>query len=187
MVDYCGNCAYFDLKQKEYWGDRYYCTETCKYKEKSDTACKRYIKKPDGGYQRAGCFITTVVCYKLGYRDNCEFLNYLRYFREKHLKNSPTGIMILQEYDQIGPIIIKELEKCPVADSILLMNNFIVPCTMALKQGHNEEATKIYINMVEGLKERFSYALQDIRIDYKEQFIPEDLGKGRGRKKPANA
>lgn len=34
MKDYCGNCAYLDLNQKEYWGDRYYCTENCKYKEK---------------------------------------------------------------------------------------------------------------------------------------------------------
>ena len=23
MKDYCGNCAYLDLNQKEYWGDRY--------------------------------------------------------------------------------------------------------------------------------------------------------------------
>lgn len=185
MSDYCGNCAYFDLNQKEMWGERYYCKETYKYKEKSDTACKRYIKKPDGGYQRAGCFITTVVCYKLGYKDNCEFLKYLRDFREKHLKNSKEGIILLQEYDQIGPIISKELENCPIADSILLMNNFIVPCTMALRQNHNEEAIRIYINMVEGLKERFSYALQDTRVDYKAQFIPEDLGKARGRKNPA--
>ena len=41
MKDYCGNCAYLDLNQKEYWGDRYYCTENCKYKEKSD---KRIFK-----------------------------------------------------------------------------------------------------------------------------------------------
>lgn len=187
MRDYCGNCAYFDLKQKEYWGDRYYCTETCKYKEKSDSACSRYIKKPEDGYRRSGCFITTVICYKLGFRDNCEYLTNLRLLREAYLKLTPSGIKLLQEYDQIGPIISTELLACPVVDAIMLMNRFIKPCNDAIKINKFEEATSIYLNMVEELKERFSYSLQDTKVDYTESFEEQDLGKGRGRKKSANS
>ena len=186
MADYCGNCAYFDLKQKEYWGDRYYCTENCKYKEKSDAACNRYVKKPDNGYTPAGCFITTVICYKLGFRDNCEYLTNLRNLRETYLKCIPSGIGLLQEYDQIGPIISTELLSCPVVDAMILMEKFIIPCNEAIKAKTYDQATKIYLNMVERLKERFSIALEGIKVDYTESIEQQDLGKGRGRKKPAN-
>lgn len=187
MSDYCGNCAYFDLKQKEYWGDRYYCTENRKYKEKSDTACNRYVKKPDNGYTPAGCFITTVICYKLGFRDNCEYLTNLRNMRETYLKCIPSGIELLQEYDQIGPIISTELLSCPVVDAELLMIKFIRPCNEAIKTKKYDQATKIYLNMVEELKDRFSVALEGIEVNYENPYSLEDLGKARSRLKPANA
>lgn len=186
MSDYCGNCAYFDLKQKEYWGDRYYCTETCKYKEKSDSACYRYIKRPDEGYKKPGCFITTVICYKLGFRDNCEYLTNLRNLRETYLKSIPAGIRLLQEYDQIGPIISAELLSCPVVDAELLMIKFIRPCNEAIKTKNYDLATKIYLNMVEELKDRFSVALEGIEVNYENPYSLEDLGKARYRLKPAN-
>lgn len=186
MKDYCGNCAYLDLNQKEYWGDRYYCTENCKYKEKSDAACNRYVKKPDNGYTPAGCFITTVICYKLGFRDNCEYLTNLRNLRETYLKCIPSGIGLLQEYDQIGPIISTELLSCLVVDAELLMIKFIRPCNEAIKTKNYDQATKIYLNMVEELKDRFSVALEGIKVDYTESSEQQDLGKGRGRKRPAN-
>lgn len=186
MSDYCGNCAYFDLKQKEYWGDRYYCTETCKYKEKSDSACYRYIKRPDEGYKKPGCFITTVICYKLGFRDNCEYLINLRNLRETYLKSIPAGIRLLQEYDQIGPIISAELLSCPVVDAELLMIKFIRPCNEAIKTKNYDLATKIYLNMVEELKDRFSVALEGIEVNYENPYSLEDLGKARSRLKPAN-
>ena len=187
MSDYCGNCAYFDLKQKEYWGDRYYCTETCKYKEKSDSACYRYVKKPANGYTPAGCFITTVICYKLGFRDNCEYLTNLRTLRETYLKSIPAGIRLLQEYDQIGPILSTELLSCPIVDAELLMIRFIRPCNEAIKTKNYSQATKIYLNMVEELKDRFSVALEGIEVNYTKPYSLEDLGKGRGRIRPATA
>ena len=186
MSDYCGNCAYFDLKQKEYWGDRYYCTETCKYKEKSDSACYRYIKRPDEGYKKPGCFITTVICYKLGFRDNCEYLTNLRNLRETYLKSIPAGIRLLQEYDQIGPIISAELLSCPVVDAELLMIKFIRPCNEAIKTKNYDLATKIYLNMVEELKDRFSVALEGIEVNYEKPSSLSHLGKPRSRLQPAN-
>lgn len=183
MINYCGNCEYYDLNQKEYWGNRYYCVKTCKYKENNEEACSKYIdrqKKPD-------CFITTVVCNKLGYRDNCEYLMNLRNFRESYLKMSPEGRKLLQEYDQIGPIISNELSVCNEVDSILLMDKFIIPCSEAIRLGKYDAAITIYYNMVCGLKERFSHALEGITVDYNLQTPLEDLGKARLRKKTARA
>ena len=37
------------------------------------------------------------------------------------------------------------------------------------------------------LKDRFSVALEGIEVNYENPYSLEDLGKGRGRKKPANA
>ena len=61
MKDYCGNCEYFDLNQKEYWGERFYCPKTCKYKYKNEESCRLYIEKKDNGYKPAGCYITNIV------------------------------------------------------------------------------------------------------------------------------
>ena len=187
MKDYCGNCAYLDLNQKEYWGDRYYCTENCKYKEKSDAACNRYVKKPDNGYTPAGCFITTVICQSLGYRDNCEYLVILRNFRELYLKSFPAGVKLLQEYDQIGPVLSMELANCPAIDAIMLMDRFIIPCTDAIKLKKFDDAIAIYENMVNELKFRFRYVLDTFEVDYTAETPIEDLGKARARLKPANA
>ena len=94
---------------------------------------------------------------------------------------------MLQEYDQIGPIISTELLSCPVVDAELLMIKFIRPCNEAIKTKKYDQATKIYLNMVGELKDRFSVALEGIEVNYENPYSLEDLGKGRGRKKPANA
>ena len=93
---------------------------------------------------------------------------------------------MLQEYDQIGPIISAELLSCPVVDAMIFMEKFIIPCNEAIKAKTYDQATKIYLNMVERLKERFSIALEGIKVDYTESIEQQDLGKGRGRKRPAN-
>lgn len=186
MADYCGNCAHFDKNQKEYWGDRCYCTETRKYKDASEKACYSYVKRPEGGYQPSGCFITTIVCEILGYEDNCDVLQTLRFIRDNYLKKTEQGRMLLQEYDIIGPVISNELAKCPVIDSIVLAHKYILPCYDLIKQNRYESAVQVYINMVNELKTRFSYALNDAHLDYTIETPEEDLGKARIRLKPAS-
>lgn len=184
MKEYCGDCAKFDLNQKEYWGDRYYCTETCKYKYKNDESCHHYIKKPDNGYTPAGCYITTIVCYKLGYKDDCEFLKKLRFLRENYLKKFPKGINLLREYDIIGPVISKQLENAPVIDSLILMNKYIIPSSCYITKKDYQKATQIYEKMVNELKEKYYYEILTTEIDYTILTPLNDVGKGRLRIKP---
>ena len=186
MADYCGNCAHFDKSQKEYWGDRYYCTETCKYKDASEKACYSYVKKLEGGYQPSGCFITTIICEILGYEDNCELLQTLRFIRDNYLKKNTAGRALLQEYDIIGPVISSELAKCPTIDAIVLAHKYILPCYDLIKQNRYDNAVEVYTNMVNELKNRFSYALSDAHLDYTIKTPEEDLGKARIRLKPAS-
>lgn len=186
MTNYCGECAKFDKNQKEYWGDRYYCTEKCKYREANEQACPVFIKKPENGYTPSGCFITTIVCTKLGYQDNCDLLQTLRFLRDSYLKYSVEGRKLLQEYDIIGPVISKEIAKCPLIDSIVLTQKFLIPCYDLIKQKRYADAVLVYTNMVKELNERFSYAFVDAHLDYNLKSSEEDLGKGRMRLKPAN-
>ena len=187
MANYCGDCEKLDKNDHRSWENDYYCPETRKYKKLNDSACDKYIPKREGGYQPAGCFITTVICQSLGYRDNCEYLVILRNFREIYLKSFPAGIKLLQEYDQIGPILSMELANCPTIDAIMLMKRFIIPCTDAIKSKKYDDAIAIYENMVNELKERFRYTLDTFKVDYTIETPIEELGKARARLKPANA
>lgn len=180
MADYCGNCAHYDLNQKEYWGDRYYCTKTCKYKESNDKACYNFVERPEKGYQPAGCFITTAVCEVLGYSDDCEILLTLRNFREKYLKTTKEGRAILQEYDQIGPIISYYLRKEPMIDSIILTTKYIIPCVDLIKKQKYFAAVLLYISMVQSLKEK--YKLTYYKVNYSLDTPDHLLGKARLRK-----
>lgn len=182
MKDYCGNCEYYDLNQKEYWGSRYYCTKTYKYRENNEGACNLYIQKKA---KTSDCFITTIICEKLGYQDNCDILETLRFIRESYLKRTEEGRALLQEYDIIGPVISAEIAKCSLIDSIVLAKKYILPCYDAIKENRYVDAIMIYTNMVMELKTRFSYAFEDANLDYSYQTPIEELGKARQRLKPA--
>lgn len=180
MADYCGNCVHLDSNQKEYWGDRYYCTKTCKYKETNDKACYNFVEKPEKGYQPAGCFITTAVCEVLGYSDDCEILVVLRNFRENYLKETKEGRKILQEYDQVGPIISDYIRQEPIINSIILTTKYIIPCVDLIKTKRYIGAIIIYEEMVKTLKEQ--YNLTNYMIDYSANTPEYLLGKARRRK-----
>lgn len=180
MADYCGNCAHLDSNQKEYWGDRYYCTKTCKYKETNDKACYSFVERPEKGYQPAGCFITTAVCEVLGYSDDCELLVTLRRFRENYLKKTKEGRKILQEYDQVGPIISDYIRQEPVINSIILTTKYIIPCVDLINKKRYIGAIIIYEEMVKTLKEQ--YNLTNYMIDYNANTPEYILGKARRRK-----
>lgn len=179
MIKYCGDCAKLDKSSPNLWGE-YYCKEKCKYVSENKEACYSHIKKDEGGYTPAGCFITTILCNILGYQDNCEILETLRSFRERYLKLSEDGKKLLQEYDQIGPIISEHLKSASIIDAIILMNNYIKPCYDLIKKEKYTLATITYKNMVEELKRK--YMLEGINVNYELDTPIEELGKGRIRK-----
>lgn len=180
MANYCGECAHCDTNGAPCFGE-YYCEEKRKYVSKSASACSSFIKKPDNGYKRAGCYITTMACKILGLEDDCEVLTSLRHLREDYLKTFEDGINILQEYDQIGPVISNLIQRESIEYVQTLYERFLVPCKGYVEASLYPEATLIYQSMFEELKGR--YGLSSGMVDFKRETPLEDLGKGRMRAK----
>lgn len=186
MTNNCNDCVYCE-KNEGFWGDSHECLKKSVRVNPGDPACRDFIYKSKGNeYERSGCYITTIICDILGYSDNCEVLNILRDFRERALKSNMEDLAILQEYDQVGPIIserIKQDEKS-ISLAMELLQGFIIPCTISIKQGNKDEAVSIYKNMVNMLKVK--YCLVGIDIDLNMDTPIEILGKGRIRTQQKN-
>lgn len=189
MSKTCADCLHLNLGDTK-WGE-YYCTSCNKYRKATDhcsdfldreEALKKASKSSGDGYQRAGCYITTIICEILGYPDDCEVLQVLRGFRENVLKMNPTYLPILYEYDQVGPVIAEALRMDAQNKRLAmeLLQAFLIPCTLAIKAGRYDEAIAIYTNMVNVLKSRFG--LVDTVVDYSIEIPFEDLGKARCRR-----
>lgn len=182
MADFCCECTFYESNKPPKWGNEHYCIKERKYYPPTKSACREFIKRDEkNGYQRAGCYITTIVCTIMGYDDNCELLQVLRNFRESYLKQFTEYLPLLIEYDQIGPVISNKLlqEENSKLAAIELLRNFLIPCANSIKIGNNDEAITIYKNMVTMLK--IKYGLFNISIDYDIKTSIEELGKGRIR------
>lgn len=172
--NYCGNCKHMDKNSKN-WFDEYYCNESRKYQSESKKACPNFIKKDPGGYKPAGCFITTIICKRLNFSDDCEQLRILRSFRENYLKNTKEGRELLQVYDSIGPIISYYVGLDSEENVLYAYNNFLIPCIEYVKEQKYELAKEKYIDMVGAFVA--CYLIQgELNTKYNKE---EDLGKGR--------
>lgn len=180
-MNYCGECGHLETNKDCRWSDEYYCELKQKYISIKKEVCYNFIPKPDRGYHQSGCFITTTVCEKLGFPDNCEILNTFRSFRENYLKKTPEGIRLLIEYDQIGPQISQRIANESPIYAANLMNTFLIPCLKFIKEKKYAEAISTYKQMVLELKA--TYNLMDEILDNQNIASIEELGKGRIRKK----
>ena len=187
MANFCSECALYDSNGTPKWGDEHYCSKKGKYLKPTTYACSSFVKNnAKEGYQRAGCYITTIVCNILGYPDDCNLLVTLRDFRENYLKQNSEYLPLLIEYDQIGPIISDNIVNDPDAKITAIENtrNFLIPCVEAIKAGNLDKAIEIYKSLVLLLK--LKYALLRTPIDYTISKPLETLGKGRIRTAPIN-
>ena len=187
MANFCSECALYDSNGTPKWGDEHYCSKKGKYLKPTTSACSSFVKNnAKEGYQRAGCYITTIVCNILGYPNDCNLLVTLRDFRENYLKQNSEYLPLLIEYDQIGPIISDSIVNDPDAKITAIENtrNFLIPCVEAIKAGNLDKAIEIYKSLVLLLK--LKYALLRTPIDYTISEPLETLGKGRIRTAPIN-
>lgn len=116
----------------------------------------RYIDCAD--YKNAArCFITSAVCLTMGKPDNCEELCLMRFFRDEWLRRQPYGETMVEEYYQIAPQIVKKIDQQPNARSIYadIYQNYIVPCVSKIKERLFAESERIYIEMVNTLKNKY--------------------------------
>lgn len=183
MANYCGECAFYDINGPVKWGNEQYCNKKGKYYPQNRPACENFVKSNrKEGYQRAGCYITTIIRNILGYSDNCDLLETLREFRENFLKQHQEYIGLLLEYDQIGPVISQHLEDdidSPI-EATQVLNSFLLPTFQSIKMHDYKSAVQIYQQMVLFLKLKY-YMIKDSIVDYNQRYSIETLGKGRLR------
>ena len=186
MVNFCGECALYDINGPTKWGNEKYCKKKGKYYPQDRVACEHFLKRiqEKNGFHQTGCYITTIVCNILGYPDNCDLLETLREFREKFLKQHQEYIGLLMEYDQIGPIISQHLENDidSVIEANQVLNNFLLPTYQLIKLHDYEKAVNTYQQMALFLKLKY-YLLRDSIVDHTQIYSSDTLGKGRIRLK----
>ena len=186
MKCYCTDCQNLGRNEKDTYKDfitkktTYRCKEGKGYKKLDDEICNKFkINKDTGSFRNSGCYITTIVCNILGKKDDHIVLNTMRNFRDNFLKQNDNFIPILQEYDQIGPIISmnieSELNREYVAN--FAMAYYLVPCVEAYQHGKNILALDYYKEMITFFKQK--YDLCDLKVDYDREYNIATLGKGR--------
>lgn len=143
-----------------WYGTYYYPDETC-----SSHFQPRYSSP-------SSCYLTTIICNRLGLDDHCEELETLRDFRKSVLQKDETFKNLLYKYDVVGPIISQKLEKEDMMIVRGLYLSYIEPAVSFIKKGNQEEAIARYIEMTKLLE-----SFYQIQI---EETIPEDYDSSRG-------
>jgi hypothetical protein len=104
-----------------------------------------------GGIVGGGCFITEATMAGLGVQDDeAEPLQVLRFFRDQVLAGTPQGQAMIQEYEDIAPLVVEAIESRPDAMEIFkkLYTDFIAPAVEAIKAQNFPQALQIYAAMI---------------------------------------
>ena len=100
-----------------------------------------YEIKDDGG-----CYLTTVTVDYLGFKDNCDQLNTLRYFRDTYLNSTTEGQRDIHHYYSIAPQIVEKINTSNKKDKIInnIYNNLILPCIDLINQKKYKQTHELY-------------------------------------------
>ena len=192
---FCAECTYMhEGSGPKYWcekknGDRYACDPKC------DSFCKAYSRSEsakENMYERSlnalrdegnsGCYITTIMCKVLNYKDDNEYLKTLRGFRDNYMKADKKYFPLLLIYDTFGRKIAENLEqdqdRLTIANT--LFDNYIVKAVDLIKEGKNEDAVNIYTAMTASLAEKY-HLVMHIDMPRMEDIDMKALGHGRKR------
>lgn len=103
------------------------------------------------------CFITTAVCKYLNKTDDCYELTTLRSFRDNWLTNQQDGRQLIDEYYVIAPTIVNAIDSSNDKDIVYMhiWNDYIEPCIKLIELGVYDTCKKLYIQMVNELKEKY--------------------------------
>ena len=104
-----------------------------------------------------GCFITTSACVALKKPEDCYELNKFRIFRDDWLKNQYDGEDLINEYYRIAPQIVKNinLKKDKTQIYEYIWQKYLDNCLVNIENCNYDECKKIYIKMVNQLKNKY--------------------------------
>lgn len=191
---YCAACTYLSERgdyRGKFWcerkGEDHYATDSKCY-----SFCEAYSRSNSSranmydfsrGHQSSGCYITTIACKLLGYKDNNYYLNTLRNFRDNVMQKNPKYICHLMTYDAIGPVIAKKLEEDKNGKEIAtaMFNRYITRSVSAIEEEKYNDAINIYVAMTNALTEIYNIDTNIIMPDVNRVEI-KSLGHGKGIK-----
>lgn len=109
------------------------------------------------GKEHKGCFISSAVFESIGYDDNCQELRLLRNFRDNILLNTQEGKSLVEEYYQVAPSIVKNINLHKNADKIYekIYHEYLSVCIEAIQAKEYSKSTDVYKSLVVALKEKY--------------------------------
>jgi hypothetical protein len=110
---------------------------------------KAVINPKNRGEEESNCFITTSCVKYFGLKDNCYELTTLRAFRDSYLLKSSEGRTLVNQYYEIAPVLVKQLESA-IDRKKLFKNVFadIQASCRAIEEKKYARAEKIYKDAV---------------------------------------
>lgn len=115
------------------------------------------------------CVITSAACAALHKPDDCAELNTLRAYRDKMKSESPLIAALIEEYYRIAPLLVQKMDLEIDAENIYssLWKNSISETYRLIQDGDNDNATLLYIEMVQNLCDKYNVNLKE---DIKEKI-----------------
>lgn len=159
----CGGCTNYDFQGDNVKG---YCSWHRSYYYPGDSCSHQNPRE-----SASDCYITTIICDKLGYDDNCQTLNTLRGFRDNVMQKNIAYAKLLFEYDMIGPVIADMIKQDITSDQelwIQFYNFYLLPVVNLLSADKYDEAISRYTEMINALKEYYgiNVNIEEISQDY---------------------
>jgi hypothetical protein len=105
----------------------------------------------------AACFITTACIQAKGLPDNCMELTTLRAFRDQYIASKANGQEMIEVYYKNAPSIVEAISQRQDALEIYKsLYDVICRCVNDVNEGKYKSAFQTYVNMVIGLRNRFT-------------------------------
>lgn len=112
----------------------------------------------NSGFRRKGfCYITTAVCETLQKPDDCYELMMFRNFRDNYLLNQKDGQDLIQEYYNMAPKIVDNIDALEEREQIYegIWNDYLRGCLSAIESGDDARCKTEYSNMMTELKKQY--------------------------------
>jgi len=192
LESYCCACTYMS---EEVDCGKYWCSKKGEDRYASDARCSNFCEAYSrSNYSRqnmydisknagSSCYLTTIICKLLGYKDDNYYLNKLRYFRDNVMKKNGKYIPLLITYDVIGPMISTKLASDKYGKEIakVYFEKYITKSVEAIEAEKYQNAINIYTAMTDSLAERYGINTTFIKPNIKDIDM-KNLGHARVKK-----
>ncbi len=120
-------------------------------KSSTETSVKKNVSSS------SGCFITSAVCRTFDKPDDCYELTAFRSFRDDWLAIQSDGPALIQEYYQIAPEIVRQIDQQNGSREIYrsIWTEYLIPCLNCINEKQFSKCKRIYVSMVNDLKGKY--------------------------------